>query len=121
MARLKTVKKKSSKRVGTSQTKKSVITGKTPSKRLKKRRKKNVRAGYYPNPIKPDTYIGIAESSSPSVNIFAVILHGKKQDLILALDDNKREAQGIAIHNGIDLKVPVKIVSTTGRVEFKRF
>lgn len=37
-------------KVGTSQTKKSRATGKTPSKRLKKRRASNTKKGYYPNP-----------------------------------------------------------------------
>lgn len=38
--------------VGTSQYAKSKKTGKAPSARLKKRRSKNVTAGYYPNPSK---------------------------------------------------------------------
>lgn len=46
------VKKKAvKKRVGTSSTKKSVVTGKKPTKRLVKRRAKNTKAGYYPNPL----------------------------------------------------------------------
>lgn len=44
-------KKRAAKRVGTSQTKKSMTTKKPPTKRLKKRRASNVKAGYYPNPI----------------------------------------------------------------------
>jgi len=39
-------------RVGTSQGAKSRTTGKTPAKRLQKRRAKNTRPGYYPNPRK---------------------------------------------------------------------
>lgn len=47
-------KKKVDKRVvGTSQTKVSRATKRPPSARLKKRRSKNVTAGYYPNPTKP--------------------------------------------------------------------
>ena len=34
---------------------KSRVTGKAPSKRLKARRAKNTRAGYYPNPVKKTT------------------------------------------------------------------
>lgn len=46
----KRAKKRTKKRVGTSQTKRSMATGKPPTKRLKKRRAKNTEAGYYPNP-----------------------------------------------------------------------
>jgi len=53
---IKTVKKNPVKplkrRVGTSQGAKSRTTGKTPAKRLQKRRAKNTRPGYYPNPRK---------------------------------------------------------------------
>lgn len=51
-ARKKPVKKTAKKRVGTSQTKPSMLTKKPPSKRLKKRRSKNTASGYYPNPAK---------------------------------------------------------------------
>lgn len=45
-------KKKDKRVVGTSQTAVSRVTKKAPSARLKKRRAKNVTAGYYPNPTR---------------------------------------------------------------------
>lgn len=47
------------KRVGVSQTKPSMATKKAPSARLKKRRVKNTRPGYYPNPVNKGYVLGI--------------------------------------------------------------
>lgn len=48
-------KARAKKRVGTSTRKKSMTTGKAPTKRLKKRRAANTKPGYYPNPRKKTT------------------------------------------------------------------
>ncbi len=73
---------KSRRRVGTSQTLKSMLTGKPPSKRLKKRRAKNTDPGYYPNPLK------VTVVPWPSVNGYAVMKGG----VILKAFSTKGEA-----------------------------
>jgi len=55
-------------RVGTSQGAKSRTTGKTPTKRLRKRRTKNTKPGYYPNPSKKFLAIHLNAGNDASGN-----------------------------------------------------
>lgn len=68
--------------IGTSQTLKSMITGKTPSKRLKKRGAKNTDPGYYPNPLK------VSIVPWPTANGYAVMKGG----VIIKVFSTKAEA-----------------------------
>lgn len=67
---------------GTSQTLKSMATGRAPSARLKKRRAKNRDSGYYPNPI------GSRVVAWPDAKAYAVM----KGNIILAVFTGKAEA-----------------------------
>lgn len=112
---VKNAKRKTKKRVGTSQTKKSMLTHKMPSKRLKKRRASNVKEGYYPNPSdkRPARYVAVAKG----MGVYFVILHGTT-DTIMEINDDIEEVTEKAMAYARKNRVPVKVITTSGKAEY---
>ena len=90
----------------------------TKKRSVPTKKRRVVRKKYSLNPTKPSRYVGIAQLLGPH-RVYGVIFHGGKEDELVALYDNKKEARDKSILTAIERKVPVKLVSSTGRVEFR--